>query len=157
MSGDVEGKDVGSQVVAEARRWIGTPYLHQASLCGVGCDCLGLVRGIWRALYGTEPEPVPHYSADWAEAGGLEQLLQAGHRHFIPVDGAAMAQGDVLLFRWRNHLPAKHLGVVSGPSRMIHAHAGAGVAEVHFGIWARRIAQVFRFPPAQANDSERGS
>ena len=31
-------------VVKEARRWIGTPYAHQASLIHVGCDCLGLVR-----------------------------------------------------------------------------------------------------------------
>ena len=36
-------------IVAEARAWIGTPYRHQASLKGVGCDCLGLVRGVWRA------------------------------------------------------------------------------------------------------------
>ena len=133
-------------VVDEARRWIGTPYLHQASLCGVGCDCLGLVRGIWRTLYGEEPEPLPHYSADWAEASGSEQVLRAGHRHFIPVAMADMAAGDVVLFRWRAGCPAKHMGVFSGDGTMIHAHAGASVAEVHFGIWARRIAQVFRFP-----------
>jgi len=41
-------------IVAEARRWIGTPYRHQASLIGVGCDCLGLVRGIWRAVVGRD-------------------------------------------------------------------------------------------------------
>ena len=35
-------------IVAEARAWIGTPYRHQASLKGIGCDCLGLLRGIWR-------------------------------------------------------------------------------------------------------------
>jgi cell wall-associated NlpC family hydrolase len=35
-----------SAIVAEARTWIGTPYRHQASLKGVGCDCLGLVRGV---------------------------------------------------------------------------------------------------------------
>ncbi|MGA8997361.1 MAG: peptidase P60, partial [Pseudolabrys sp.] len=39
-------------IVAETRRWIGTPYRHQASLIGVGCDCLGLVRGVWRAVVG---------------------------------------------------------------------------------------------------------
>ena len=33
-------------VIAAARGWIGTPYLHQASLKGVGTDCLGLVRGV---------------------------------------------------------------------------------------------------------------
>jgi hypothetical protein len=39
-------------IVAETRAWIGTPYRHQASLKGVGCDCLGLVRGVWRAVIG---------------------------------------------------------------------------------------------------------
>jgi NlpC/P60 family putative phage cell wall peptidase len=37
-------------IVAETRAWLGTPYRHQASLKGVGCDCLGLVRGVWRAI-----------------------------------------------------------------------------------------------------------
>ncbi|MDG1118150.1 MAG: peptidase, partial [Flavimaricola sp.] len=31
-----------ADVVATARGWIGTPYLHQASCRGAGCDCLGL-------------------------------------------------------------------------------------------------------------------
>ena len=34
-----------AQVVAEARTWLGTRWHHQASLKGVGCDCVGLVRG----------------------------------------------------------------------------------------------------------------
>ena len=46
-------------IVAEARSWIGTHYRHQQSLKGVGCDCLGLLRGVWRAVYGQEPEPTP--------------------------------------------------------------------------------------------------
>src|SRR5690242_12458263 len=45
-----------TRIIAEARAFIGTPYRHQASLKGVGCDCLGLVRGVWRAVYGDEPE-----------------------------------------------------------------------------------------------------
>ncbi len=40
----------GDRVVAIARDWIGTPYVHQASAQGAGCDCLGLLRGVWRAL-----------------------------------------------------------------------------------------------------------
>jgi NlpC/P60 family putative phage cell wall peptidase len=40
------------------------------SLRGIGCDCLGLLRGVWRAVYGKEPEAVPAYSSDWAEASG---------------------------------------------------------------------------------------
>ena len=70
---------------ADARRdrrrgagWIGTPYRHQASLKGVGCDCLGLVRGVWRAVCGDEPEAVPAYSPDWAEASRRETLGAGG-------------------------------------------------------------------------------
>ncbi|NCO16648.1 MAG: peptidase, partial [Alphaproteobacteria bacterium] len=47
-----------ARIVAEARRWIGTPYVHQSSARGAGTDCLGLLRGVWRALYGVEPEAV---------------------------------------------------------------------------------------------------
>ena len=136
-----------SLIVAEARRWIGTPYRHQASLCGVGCDCLGLVRGVWRAVIGEEPERAPPYARDWAEAGGEETLAQAGLRHFQPVATGEFAAGDVLLFRWREHLPAKHAAIASGEGSMIHAHDGAAVAEIAIvPWWRRRLAFVFRFP-----------
>ena len=134
-------------IVAEARDWIGTPYRHQASLKGVGCDCLGLVRGVWRALYGEEPENVPAYSRDWAEASGRETLAEAGFRHLLPVMPAAIRPGDVLLFRWRAGLVAKHAAILSGEAAMIHAHDGAAVAEVALTPWwRRRLAYAFRFP-----------
>jgi len=74
--------------VLEARRWIGTPYVHQASLLGAGTDCLGLVRGVWRALLGPEPEAPPPYTPDWAEAQGRETLLEAAGRWLVPIDAA---------------------------------------------------------------------
>lgn len=137
-------------IAAEARAWIGTPYRHQASLKGVGCDCLGLVRGVWRALYGAEPESPPPYAPDWAEAGGREVLAQAASRHLQAVSIAEAACGDVLLFRWRTGLPAKHAGILTAPERMVHAHDGAAVAEVALvPWWRRRIAYAFRFPGAR--------
>lgn len=134
-------------IVAEARAWIGTPYRHQASLKGVGCDCLGLVRGVWRALYGTEPEAPPPYAADWAEAATGELLAEAALRHLVPVAREDIVPGDVLLFRWRARLAAKHLGIVTAAGRMVHAHDGAAVAEVALAPWwRRRIAYAFGFP-----------
>ncbi|MDF1729794.1 MAG: peptidase, partial [Sulfitobacter sp.] len=65
----------GGQAVGIARAWIGTPYIHQASRQGAGCDCLGLLRGLWRELYGSEPEAVPAYSRDWSEPQGAELLM----------------------------------------------------------------------------------
>lgn len=132
-------------IVAEARRWIGTPYHHQASVRGTGSDCLGLVRGVWRALHGTEAEAVPAYSRDWAEATGAETMIAAARRHMIERD--APAAGDVLIFRYRAHTVAKHVGISSGPATMIHAIEGRAVTEVPLGTWWRRhLAAVFSFP-----------
>ncbi len=139
------------KIVAEARQWIGTPYHHQASLKGVGCDCLGLIRGVWRALYGDEPEALPPYTPDWAEARGDETLLAAATRHLCAIDRAEAGAGDVALFRWRAHLPAKHCAVLTGPATMIHAHELTPVAEVPLGPWwQRRMVATFRFPDADA-------
>jgi NlpC/P60 family putative phage cell wall peptidase len=134
-------------IVAEARAWIGTPYRHQASLKGVGCDCLGLVRGVWRAMIGEEPEATPPYAPDWAEADQRETLADAARRHLVSIDRDAFQPGDVLLFRWRAGLAAKHAAVATAHDIMVHAHDGAAVAEVAIAPWwRRRLAYAFRFP-----------
>jgi NlpC/P60 family putative phage cell wall peptidase len=134
-------------IVAETRRWIGTPYRHQASVRGVGCDCLGLVRGIWRAVMGAEPECPPPYAPDWAEATGQETLAAAAARHLIPINRDAFTPGDVVLFRWRANLPAKHAAIVTVSGLMVHAQDGAAVAEVAIAPWwRRRLAFAFQFP-----------
>lgn len=136
-----------AQIVAEAKSWLGTPYQHQASLKGRGCDCLGLVRGVWTALYGAEPEVPPAYSQSWAEAGGRETLAAAAARHMHPVPLDAVQPGDVLLFRWRAHLPAKHAAILSSNELMIHAHDRRAVSEVPLSPWWwRRMAFAFSFP-----------
>jgi len=134
--------------VAAAREWIGTPYHHQASVKGIGCDCLGLVRGLWRELIGPEPEPIPPYSADWAEALGRDTLVDAGERHFVPVEPWAAGAGDIVLFRWRAHLPAKHVAILTETGGLIHAYDAAGaLSEGPFAPhWRRRMAMTFRFP-----------
>lgn len=135
------------RIVAAARSWIGTPYRHQASLRGLGCDCLGLVRGVWREVIGPEPFRVPPYTPDWAEAHGRETLAEAAGLYLTGIDPAAARAGDVVLLRWRAGLPAKHCAILTGPASFIHAHDGAAVAEVALAPWwRRRIAFAFAFP-----------
>lgn len=140
-----------AEIVAVARRWIGTPYRHQASANGAGTDCLGLLRGVWRDLYGREPEEVPPYTADWSEPGGEERLWQAALRHLRPVDRTVpMAAAQILLFRMRDGSVAKHLGLVArggDDPTFIHAYSGHGVLESPLSDpWLRRIAARFAFP-----------
>ncbi|MDE3120219.1 MAG: peptidase [Paracoccaceae bacterium] len=140
----------GARAVGIARGWIGTPYLHQASLKGAGTDCLGLLRGVWRELYGAEPEGVPAYTADWAEPMGAEVLWAAARRWLVEKPPGAEAPGDVLLFRMRAGGIAKHLGLagaVGAEASVIHAYSGHRVVESPLTApWARRIVARFEFP-----------
>jgi NlpC/P60 family putative phage cell wall peptidase len=164
---------VNAQVLAIAGSWIGTPYRHQGAVKGVGCDCLGLVRGIWREVYGAEPEAVPAYAPDWAERAGEERLLAAAERHFVGVSALEESlPGDLVLFRFRPHLAAKHLGILARlpregddrrcrdpvnrghderhdppPDAFIHAYEQSSVTlSALVPGWRRRIAGIYRFP-----------
>lgn len=147
----------GEAVVALAREWIGTPYVHQASALRAGTDCLGLIRGVWRGLYQNEPEAVPAYTPDWAEAAGDEALWQAGLRHLVSKPLDQVAVGDVLLFRMRSGAVAKHLGiqgVVGSAPTFIHAYGGHTVVESPLSQpWARRVVARFAFPELTSKET----
>ncbi|MEH6740467.1 MAG: peptidase [Sulfitobacter sp.] len=140
----------GARITEAARGWIGTPYVHQCATRGAGSDCLGLIRGIWREVYGQEPEAAPAYSMDWSEPQGEERLWAAALRHLAPKSIEMAVPGNVLLFRMRQGAVAKHLGILSeiGPApRFIHAYSRYGVVESPFGVpWRRRVVACFEFP-----------
>jgi NlpC/P60 family putative phage cell wall peptidase len=149
MQAPTDGESpIAASVIREAMSWVGTPYRHQADRKGVGCDCLGLVRGVWRALYGFDIEPPGVYAADWAEAGGQEKLIAGARRSFCERPRSDARAGDLLLFRWRPHLPAKHAGILVWQNCFVHAYQGGGAVTISALVpqWRRRIAAVFAFP-----------
>lgn len=134
------------EIVGAARAWLGTPYRHQASTIGAGCDCLGLVRGVWRTLYGEEPAPLPNYSADWREAGRGEGLLEAAKALMQRAEGEPQA-GQLLLFRLGRTPAPRHCGIMVSGERFIHAQEGLGVVEANMSeSWRKRVAAAFAFP-----------
>ena len=136
-------------VIAAARGWLGTPYHDQASVKGVGCDCLGLARGIWREVVGSETLPVPPYSRDWGEIGSREVLAENAGRVMIRIDPAEAGPGAVVLFRMRAGAIVKHVGILTGEGTFIHSYERLGVIEEPLTTaWRRRIAFAFLFPRA---------
>jgi NlpC/P60 family putative phage cell wall peptidase len=135
---------------ALARGWVGTPYRHQASCRNAGADCLGLIRGIWRDLYGQEPVGPVIYSSDWAEVRQDEPLLVGLSGVMVPRLSGGLSCGEVVLFRMHVRAAAKHLGVIvqAGPEwRFVHACVGVGVVETSLSsVWQRRIVARFAFP-----------
>ena len=136
-----------ARIAKATRLWIGTPYHDQASVRDVGCDCLGLLRGVWRDVVGPEPMLVPPYSRDWGESGPAEVLAEAARTAMEELDASDVSTGDVILFRMRAGAIAKHCGILSGNNHFIHAYERTGVIEEPLTqAWQRRVAYAFRFP-----------
>ena len=135
------------KVIAAARAWLDTPYHDQASLKGVGCDCLGLARGVWREVVGPEPFPIPAYSRDWGETGPREVLAEGARRMMPEIAPADAGSGSLVLFWMMPRAIAKHVGILTGADTFIHAYERLGVIEEPLTpSWRRRIAFAFLFP-----------
>lgn len=143
----------GADVVAEARRWVGTPYRHQASVLGVGCDCIGLVRGVAEAL-GIMPVD------DWTAIGAYSRVPNPSRM------GAQMQrwlrsvkqpqQGDIAWIEWREGMPM-HLAILAdGPDEpmLIHSYETVGrVVEHSFsGEWPSRVRSWWRIPAVKGGN-----
>lgn len=133
-------------VTDAARLWLGTPYRHRASTLGAGCDCLGLLRGVWRTLYGAEPAVVPAYRQGLRDPDSRGALQAAAERHLVSESGP-LAAGQVLLFTLAGLDEARHCAILIAPDRFIHAQEHLGVVEANLTPgWARRISGRFSFP-----------
>lgn len=135
-------------VVAEARRWLGTPFHHKARLQGVGVDCLGLVWAVgegagvmppitkkqaapfWR-FYGRRPNP-PEMGA------ALRQFL-------VPIRADEAGLGDICWMHWGNFIPVHMaiLGEAEGRRTLIHAVLDIGVVE--HSLIPERAADIYSF------------
>lgn len=150
---------IGDLATAEARQWVGTPYHHQASVKGAGCDCLGLVRGVYRAVVGPEPARAPNYSPGWDEVAKRDEMLNAFRSYLVEVpDFGCLPEhwnflpGDVLIFRMRPGAVAKHCGIVTTGGRFVHSHTGRGTVEIELSdYWRAKIVGLFTFPEPSAS------
>lgn len=137
---------IRDRVLAETRRWIGTPYRHQGFARGVGCDCLGLVRGIWAGVYGCEAERPPAYAMDWAVNAHEDRMAQAAARNMTRIATGGAQPGDLILFSWKPGYPACHAGILFPENRFVHAYERAGVVcSPLVPHWRRRITATFTF------------
>jgi NlpC/P60 family putative phage cell wall peptidase len=112
----------GQLVAAQARLWLGTPFIWQASQRGVGCDCKGLLWGVARELGFPEAESLYAKVADYSPTRPVPSaLLKEGFASiFDPV--ADMQPGDVMLLKLGGK--ASHVAIVSAEGRAIHAQIG---------------------------------
>lgn len=137
-----------AEIVAAARGWVGTPYRHRAALRGVGCDCLGLLAGVWAEVTGTPPPALPNYRADWRDGSHASELQALADAWLVPGPMAdPLVPGAVLLFRMGASALPRHCGIMVSDGRFVHAQERLGVVEGALGEgWRKRVAGVWGFP-----------
>jgi cell wall-associated NlpC family hydrolase len=118
-------------VVAEARRWLRTPYHHAAQVLGAGVDCAMLPAAVYRAAGLIPDVPVGHYPPDWHlhRQNGVEvaeRYLEIVARHAREVP-APTGPGDFVLYRWGRAFA--HGAIIVAWPRIIHAAIHVGVTE----------------------------
>ena len=129
-----------AQVVAEARSWVGTPWMHQQRVKGIGIDCIGLIICVARDL-GLSP-PGTDFTGYGRRPDG--KMLSLCDEHMVRIRRDDLQPGDVLVMAIE-HDP-QHMGIVGdyrhGGLSLIHAASKAGkVVETRL-MFARNL--VFR-------------
>lgn len=131
-----------------ARRWIGTPYVLLAALRGVGCDCVGLIRGVRGEILGQPPVKVPPWRPDWANDTD-RVLVNAALRWMDPIRPKSAQPGHMVVLRVQGTREA-HCGILEEGDRIIHAVEGVGVACVPFAAFRPAVTFAAAFPPSVA-------
>jgi len=138
-----------ADIVKEAREWKGTKWVHQASRKGIGCDCVGLVRGVYTAVTGNPVDLSIDYTRTTHLHGKEEKLKNEISRFCDEVPLNQEREGDLLLFGFLN-FPAHHIGILAGKT-FIHAWEDVGrVVEIPYdAVWKRLTKAVFRMPEVE--------
>jgi NlpC/P60 family putative phage cell wall peptidase len=140
-------------VIAEARSWLGTPWHHQASLKGVGCDCIGFVRGVAKPFAGEVPIPLD-YPETWHLYRAEPRMYLGFKEHCEEIAPADALAGDILLFG-AGKGPAHHCAYVTPDGGLIHCYREAGkvVEQALTEWWRGKLQHAFRLPGIQEGGS----
>jgi len=121
---------MGRDLVAEARRWLGTPYRYGGQDRS-GTDCSGLVLELYRTVCAMK---IPRTTSDQKS-------------YCVRVDRDKARAGDLMFFgSGKNSSSASHVGLYIGKGEMIHASSSRGVtvSNVDTGYWGARFQSAGR-------------
>lgn len=128
-----------SDIIAYARECLGTPYLHQGRIVGLGLDCAGVIAHVAKRL-GLKVLETQGYARTPSQ--GLIELAADSQDWLERV--FEMQAGDVLMMRFTGD--PQHVGIFTGEN-LIHSYLDIGrVVEHRLDTkWTARIMRIYRF------------
>ena len=134
----------GDAVAKAAREWVGTPFIWEASLKGIGADCRGVLSGAARDAGRPEANEIEAKVVGYSRRIDEKALMAGLDRLFDRVED--MEPGDIIGFRIQRKF--QHLAIYTGEGKMVHAYSGDPhqVIETPMGtFWTNRIAGIWRW------------
>lgn len=142
--------DIKTQIVKQARTWLGTPFIHQGRVKGKGCDCLGLIIGVGKECgVKINNKPIDEYDNTTYSKLPDGNFLKAQLNNILnkkPRSGAK--PGDIFLMNFGGN--PQHLGIFSdypnSPAMaIIHCYSQAGKVVEHRlnDFWFSKIEEVY--------------
>ena len=147
-------KEFSARIIAAARKYVGTPWMHQGRVTSL--DCVGLALAVAEDLGLRDREGKPILRVDYMNYARQprDNFLDAEcARRLIARPLAELAPGMLAILR----APLCHAGIVASVAHngvpeyltLIHAHAVHKIAEHRIDeIWRSRIVACFSFPQA---------
>lgn len=153
-----------TDIVAEARAWIGTPYRHHGRGRGRACDCVGLIVGVPEALTGAQLYERFDYSDHPKAEKLLNEVGKALDEQYDRVQPGALPvlkPGEVVALYVNHHKLPQHLAIIGeyqGRLTLIHAfNKNEKVVEHSLTRWwHQRVCRVYRYPDVVYGDEAEG-
>lgn len=129
-----------AQFIAEAREWIGTKFHHQAAVKGVGCDCIGLIRGVKNQLIEDDILATLDYSMQPNNFRFYNNLEK--HPELEPTN--VLEPGILLLFKFIRE--PQHIAIYTDKNTIIHSYQPRGQVVEHRldDKWKDRIHSMYK-------------
>lgn len=139
------------QIVAEARRWIGTPYHKRGQIRGVGCDCGTLLYCVLRDVGVIAPDnEIELFSSDWFHHASDERYFLRVMREVpkfietICYRSTIALPGSLVLTKCIRSKRYNHGGIVTKWPYVIHA--AERVSEIDASrhpLWEKQPLAIF--------------
>lgn len=110
-----------ASVVSAASAWLGTPFLHDAEIRGIGVDCAHLIKAVYAQL-GLMPDiTFPKYSVDWwRHTSKPEQfIVETADKYFDAILASEAQAGDWFVVKFGRAW--SHCGILISSKRAICA------------------------------------
>lgn len=130
-----------SQVVMEAESWIGTPWIHNGMVKKIGCDCVGFIVGVTKAV---GVIPFNYQLTNYSRVPRNDYIIK--HLAEYLVETTSLEEGNILVFRIHNLIT--HVGFYCQDEQLIHAEElrNTGVVKVPLGDYKNKIENIYQIP-----------